>query len=66
MPAALYNKVVGYIPYCQGAAAIARALKMLGKKTDALAASNKSIELAKKGKNDDYVALNEKLQKEMK
>ena len=44
----------------------ARALKMLGKKTDALAASNKSIELAKKGKNDDYVALNEKLQKEMK
>jgi Protein of unknown function (DUF2911) len=44
----------------------ARALKMLGKKGDALAASNKSIELAKKGKNDDYVALNEKLQKEMK
>ena len=44
----------------------ARALKMLGKKADALAASNKSIELAKKGKNDDYVALNEKLQKEMK
>ena len=44
----------------------ARALKLLGKKTDALAASNKSIELAKKAKNDDYVALNEKLQKEMK
>ena len=44
----------------------ARALKMLGKKPDALAASNKSIELAKKAKNDDYVALNEKLQKEMK
>ncbi len=44
----------------------ARALKMLGKKTEALAASNKSIEIAKKEKNDDYVALNEKLQKEMK
>ena len=39
---------------------------MLGKKTDALATSNKSIDLAKKAKNDDYVALNEKLQKEMK
>jgi len=44
----------------------ARAQKMLGKKTDAIATSNKSIEIAKKAKNDDYVALNEKLQKEMK
>jgi tetratricopeptide (TPR) repeat protein len=44
----------------------ARAQKMLGKKTDALATSNKSIDLAKKAKNEDYVALNEKLQKEMK
>jgi len=44
----------------------ARAQKMLGKKTDAIATSNKSIDLAKKAKNDDYVALNEKLQKEMK
>ena len=44
----------------------ARALSKLGKKADALATSNKSIELAKKAKNDDYVALNEKLQKEMK
>jgi tetratricopeptide (TPR) repeat protein len=44
----------------------ARAQKMLGKKTDALATSNKSIDLAKKAKNDDYVSLNEKLQKEMK
>jgi hypothetical protein len=44
----------------------ARALNKLGKKTEALATSNKSIELAKKDKNDDYVALNEKLQKEMK
>ena len=44
----------------------ARAQKMLGKKTDALVTSNKSIEIAKKANNDDYVALNEKLQKEMK
>lgn len=44
----------------------ARAQKMLGKKADALATSNKSIDLAKKAKNDDYVSLNEKLQKEMK
>ncbi len=44
----------------------ARAQKMLGKKTEAVATSNKSIDLAKKAKNDDYVSLNEKLQKEMK
>lgn len=44
----------------------ARALQKLGKKADALAASNKSIEIAKKAKNDDYVSLNEKLQKELK
>ena len=44
----------------------ARALSKLGKKADALATSNKSIEIAKKAKNDDYVTLNEKLQKEMK
>ncbi len=41
----------------------ARALAKLGKKQEALAASNKSTELAKAAKNDDYVALNEKLQK---
>ncbi|RXK58076.1 DUF2911 domain-containing protein [Lacibacter luteus] len=44
----------------------AKALAKLGKKTDALAVSNKSIELAKEAKNDDYVALNEKLQKDLK
>jgi len=49
----------GYFIYYQKA----RALAKLGKKQDALAASNKSIELAKAAKNDDYVALNEKLQK---
>jgi len=46
----------------------ARALKMLGKKSEAIAASNKSIELAKKGPtpNADYVKLNEDLQKSLK
>jgi len=44
----------------------ARALKMLGKKSDAMAVSNKSIEIAKKQKNDDYVKLNEDLQKTLK
>lgn len=43
----------------------ARALAKLGKKQDAIVASNKSIELAKAAKNDDYVALNEKLQKSL-
>ncbi len=44
----------------------ARALAKLGKKAEAIAVSNKSIELAKEAKNDDYVALNEKLQKDLK
>ena len=44
----------------------ARALKMLNKKADAIAASNKSSEIAKKFKNDDYVKLNEDLQKTLK
>jgi hypothetical protein len=46
----------------------ARALKMLGKKAEAIVASNKSIELAKKGPtpNQDYVKLNEDLQKTLK
>jgi hypothetical protein len=44
----------------------ARVLAKLGKKQEALAVSNKSIELAKAAKNDDYVALNMKLQKELK
>ena len=38
----------------------------MGKKSEALAASNKSIELAKAAKNDDYVALNNKLQATLK
>lgn len=44
----------------------ARALAKLGKKQDALVASNKSIEIAKAAKNDDYVALNNKLQATLK
>jgi hypothetical protein len=43
----------------------ARALAKLCKKQDAIAASNKSIELAKAAKNDDYITLNEKLQKSL-
>ncbi|WP_290791460.1 DUF2911 domain-containing protein [Flavihumibacter sp. UBA7668] len=39
----------------------ANCLAKLGKKADAIAAANKSIQLAKEAKNDDYVALNEKL-----
>jgi hypothetical protein len=39
----------------------ANALAKLGKKQDAIASAKKSIDLAKEAKNDDYVALNEKL-----
>jgi hypothetical protein len=39
----------------------ANLLAKMGKKQDAIASANKSIELAKKAQNDDYVALNEKL-----
>lgn len=38
----------------------------LGKKAEAIASANKSIELAKEAKNDDYVALNEKLLAKLK
>jgi hypothetical protein len=44
----------------------ARVLAKLGKKKEALAVSAKSVELAKAAKNDDYVALNMKLQEELK
>lgn len=36
-------------------------LAKMGKKQDAIASANKSIELAKKAENGDYVSLNEKL-----
>ena len=39
----------------------ASCLAKLGKKSEATASANKSIELAKAAKNDDYVALNNKL-----
>ena len=39
----------------------ANCLAKLGKKQEAIAAANKSMDLAKKGKNDDYVTMNEKL-----
>ena len=39
----------------------ANCLARLGKKQEAIAAANKSIELAKAAKNSDYVSLNEKL-----
>ena len=44
----------------------ANALAKLGKKEEAKAAANKSMELAKEAKNDDYVKLNEKLLAELK
>ncbi|MEO5592140.1 MAG: DUF2911 domain-containing protein [Chitinophagaceae bacterium] len=40
---------------------LAKIQAKLGEKTNAIATANKSIELAKEAKNDDYVALNEKL-----
>ena len=39
----------------------ANLLAKMGKKPEAIASAKKSIELAKEAKNDDYVALNEKL-----
>jgi hypothetical protein len=39
----------------------ANCLAKMGKKQEAIASANKSIELAKEAKNDDYVALNQKL-----
>jgi hypothetical protein len=39
----------------------ANCLAKLGRKEEAIAAANKSITIAKEAKNDDYVALNEKL-----
>lgn len=44
----------------------AKVLAKQGKKTEAMAVSMKSMELAKEAKNDDYVVLNEKLQKDLK
>lgn len=40
--------------------------KALGKKAEALASSQKSLELAKEAKNDDYIKMNVELQKSLK
>jgi Protein of unknown function (DUF2911)/Tetratricopeptide repeat len=47
----------GYWIYHQKANALAK----LGKKQEAVTTANKSMELAKEAKNDDYIALNQKL-----
>jgi len=52
----------GYWIYHQKANALAK----LGKKDEAKASAQKSIELAKEAKNDDYVRLNEKLLDQLK
>ena len=44
----------------------AKALAKQGKKAEAMTVSMKSMELAREGKNDDYVALNQKLQTDLK
>jgi Protein of unknown function (DUF2911)/Tetratricopeptide repeat len=44
----------------------ANCLAKMGKKSEAIAVSNKSIELAAAAKNDDYIALNKKLQATLK
>jgi hypothetical protein len=44
----------------------ANCLAKMGKKSEAIAVSNKSIELATAAKNDDYIALNKKLQATLK
>ena len=44
----------------------ANCLAKLGKKSDAVAAASKSLDLAKAAKNGDYVTLNEKLLKSLK
>ncbi len=43
----------------------ANALSKLGRKQDAIASANKSMELAREAKNDDYVKLNEDLLKKL-
>jgi Protein of unknown function (DUF2911)/Tetratricopeptide repeat len=52
----------GFFIYHQKANCLAK----LGRKEEAIAAANKSIELAKQAKNDDYVRLNEKLLDQLK
>ncbi|MBD0352815.1 MAG: hypothetical protein ICV65_16855, partial [Flavisolibacter sp.] len=44
----------------------ANALAKLGKKTEARTAAQRSMELAREQKNDDYIRLNEKLLADLK
>jgi len=62
-----FNKAVeqnpkAYWAYYQRASLLAK----MGKKQEAIASANKSIEAAKEAKNDDYVTLNENLLKTLK
>jgi Protein of unknown function (DUF2911)/Tetratricopeptide repeat len=62
-----FNKAVeqnpkAYWAYYQRASLLAK----MGKKQEAIASANKSIEAAKEAKNDDYVKLNEDLLKTLK
>jgi hypothetical protein len=62
-----FNKAIeqqpdGYWIYHQRANALAK----LGKKDEAKSSAQKSMELAKEAKNDDYVRLNEKLLEQLK
>lgn len=64
---AWFNKAIeqqpdGYWIYHQRANALAK----LGKKDEAKSSAQKSMELAKEAKNDDYVRLNEKLLEQLK
>ena len=59
---AIQQQPDGYWIYHQRANALAK----LGKKDEAKASAQKSIELAKEAKNDDYVRLNEKLLEQLK
>ena len=59
---AIQQQPDGYWIYHQRANALAK----LGKRDEAKASAQKSIELAKEAKNDDYVRLNEKLVEQLK
>ena len=44
----------------------AKIQKEMGDKAGALQSSNRSLELAKEAKNDDYIKMNQQLQKQLK
>ncbi len=59
---AIEQNPTGYWIYHQKANALAK----MGKKTEAKAIAQKSMDIARQEKNDDYVRLNEKLIAELK